>query len=56
MEFDTFNVDKTVLRKQGLNLVDLGGDFANASKWLQDTLKGMAPAFARVVRFDHVMP
>lgn len=41
MEFGTFNVDTSVLRKQGGNFVDLGGDFSNAAKRLQDTLEGL---------------
>src|SRR4051812_48287608 len=41
MEFDTFDVDTAVLRKQGQNFVGLGGDFSKASKELQDTLEGL---------------
>ncbi|MEU6370733.1 hypothetical protein ABZ876_34700 [Streptomyces sp. NPDC046931] len=41
MEFETFDVDTAVLRKQGGNFVDLGGDFSNASKRLADTLEGL---------------
>ncbi|MCI3277897.1 hypothetical protein [Streptomyces cylindrosporus] len=46
MEFGTFDVDTTVLRKQGQNFVDLGGDFAKASKGLQDTLEGLGEPWA----------
>ncbi|MGW1028637.1 hypothetical protein ACWD4J_33970 [Streptomyces sp. NPDC002577] len=41
MEFETFDVETAVLRTQGGNFVDLGGDFSNASKRLQDTLEGL---------------
>ncbi|MFF3908451.1 hypothetical protein ACFYZJ_21260 [Streptomyces sp. NPDC001848] len=41
MEFDTFDVDTAVLRKQGQNFVDLGGEFSKASKGFQDTLEGL---------------
>ncbi|MEV6027957.1 hypothetical protein [Streptomyces sp. NPDC052036] len=41
MEFGTFDVDTAVLRNQGGNFVDLGGDFSNASKRLGDTLEGL---------------
>ncbi|MGW1162611.1 WXG100 family type VII secretion target [Streptomyces sp. NPDC002519] len=34
-------METAALRTQGLNFVDLGGDFANASKRLQDTLEGL---------------
>ncbi|MET8957392.1 WXG100 family type VII secretion target [Streptomyces sp. NPDC004393] len=33
-------MDTGVLRTQGGNFVDLGGDFSNASKRLEDTLEG----------------
>ncbi|MFF3516216.1 WXG100 family type VII secretion target [Streptomyces sp. NPDC002573] len=41
MAFGTFDVDTGVLRTQGGNFVDLGGDFSNASKRLEDTLEGL---------------
>ncbi|MGV9248606.1 hypothetical protein [Streptomyces sp. NPDC003710] len=46
MVFDTFSVETAVLREQGLNFIDLGGDFANASKRLQDTLEGLGEPWA----------
>jgi hypothetical protein len=41
MEFGTFDIETTVLREQGRNFVELGGDFMKASKGLQDTLEGL---------------
>ncbi|TXS42012.1 hypothetical protein EAO75_34090 [Streptomyces sp. uw30] len=46
MTFDSFNVDTTVLRRQGQNFADLGGDFAGASKRLQSTLEGIGEPWA----------
>ncbi|MET9383159.1 hypothetical protein ABZY09_19310 [Streptomyces sp. NPDC002928] len=46
MEFDTFDVDTTVLKKQGQNFVELGSDFSKASKGLQDTLDGLGEPWA----------
>ncbi|KMS70652.1 hypothetical protein ACM01_30725 [Streptomyces viridochromogenes] len=46
MEFDTFNVDTDVLRRQGGKFTDLGGDFSTASKWLQDALEGLGEPWA----------
>ncbi|MEU6573384.1 hypothetical protein [Streptomyces sp. NPDC046805] len=39
MAFDAFNVDTAVLRQQGRNFADLGGDFSNASKRHQNALE-----------------
>ncbi|KPI00658.1 hypothetical protein OK074_5751 [Actinobacteria bacterium OK074] len=46
MEFDTFNVETAVLRQQGRNFADLGGDFSTASKRLQSTLEGLGEPWA----------
>ncbi|MGV9566435.1 hypothetical protein [Streptomyces sp. NPDC003480] len=43
---DGFSVETAVLRQQGLNFVDLGGDFVNASKRLHDTLEGLGEPWA----------
>lgn len=46
MEFEIFDVDTAVLRRQGQSFVDLGGDFSKASKGLQDTLEGLGEPWA----------
>ncbi|MFE7272675.1 hypothetical protein [Streptomyces sp. NPDC057623] len=46
MEFDTFNVDTDVLRRQGGKFTDLGGDFSTASKQLKDALEGLGEPWA----------
>ncbi|MFJ8538583.1 hypothetical protein [Streptomyces sp. NPDC093591] len=46
MEFDTFDVDTGVLRKQGGKFVDLGGDFSTASKRLKGNLEDLGEPWA----------
>ncbi|MET9970704.1 hypothetical protein ABZZ80_33530 [Streptomyces sp. NPDC006356] len=46
MEFETFNVDTDVLRRQGGKFTDLGGDFSTASKRLQDALEALGEPWA----------
>ncbi len=46
MEFDAFNVDTDVLRRQGGKFTDLGVDFSTASKRLQDALEGLGEPWA----------
>jgi hypothetical protein len=46
MAFDAFDVDPDVLRRQGVNFAELGGDFTKASKRLQDTLEGLGEPWA----------
>lgn len=46
MEFDTFNVDTDVLRRQGGKFADLGGDFSTASNRLQDALEALGEPWA----------
>ncbi|MEV8091041.1 WXG100 family type VII secretion target [Streptomyces nigra] len=41
MTFGGFDVDTAVLRRQGQNFTDLGGDFAKASKQLKSALEGL---------------
>ncbi|MFI9802286.1 WXG100 family type VII secretion target [Streptomyces sp. NPDC052302] len=41
MTFGGFDVDTAVLRRQGQNFTDLGGDFAKASKQLESALEGL---------------
>ncbi|MFJ7903849.1 WXG100 family type VII secretion target [Streptomyces sp. NPDC096198] len=41
MTFGAFDVDTAVLRQQGRNFVDLGGDFSRASKGFEDALEGL---------------
>ena len=46
MAFDAFDVDTDVLRRQGVNFAELGGDFTKASKRLQDALEGLGEPWA----------
>lgn len=46
MQFETFDVDTDVLRRQGGKFVDLGADFAAVSKRLQDSLEGLGEPWA----------
>ena len=46
MEFGTFDVDTSVLKKQGQNFAELGSDFTKASKKLQDDLDGLGEPWA----------
>lgn len=46
MTYDTFDVETAVLRQQGQNFSDLGGDFSNASKRLQSTLEDIGEPWA----------
>ncbi|MGW2518475.1 hypothetical protein ACWC09_15935 [Streptomyces sp. NPDC001617] len=46
MEFGTFDVDTSILKKQGENFAELGGDFSKASKKLQDDLDGLGEPWA----------
>jgi WXG100 family type VII secretion target len=46
MTYDIFDVETAVLRQQGQNFADLGGDFSNASKRLQSTLEGLGEPWA----------
>ncbi|MGI5378622.1 hypothetical protein ACQEV2_31105 [Streptomyces sp. CA-251387] len=46
MEFSTFDVDTDVLRRQGGKFIDLGTDFASASKRFQGSLEGIGEPWA----------
>ncbi|WP_128435284.1 hypothetical protein [Streptomyces cyaneus] len=46
MEFETFDVDTGVLRRQGGKFVDLGGDFSTTSKRFKDSLEELGEPWA----------
>jgi hypothetical protein len=52
MTFSGFDVDTAVLRRQGQNFTDLGGDFAKASKQLASALDGLGEPWSDAVFVD----